>query len=123
MIEQIVNDLAEVDIWLDEYVSDDYKEQPLAQDWARISKVIEELGEAIAELILYTGQNPRKGRRAKPDAMLRELADVALTAILASLHFTKDADTVCALLAGKVEHITERMNADIRRRNILSAQH
>jgi hypothetical protein len=79
------------DLWLDECVSDRYKSQPLAQDWARVTKVDEEHGEAIAELILMTGQNPRKG--TDPSArskLLAELADKAITAILGIQHFTKD---------------------------------
>lgn len=81
-----------IDAWLDDNVSDSYKQQPLAQDWARISKVSEELGETISELILMSGQNPRKG--TCPDArmaMLKEAAQTALTGILAIQHFTKNA--------------------------------
>jgi hypothetical protein len=39
--------LTAMDLWLDDAVSDSYKEQPLAQDWARIAKIAEEAGEAI----------------------------------------------------------------------------
>src|SRR5450755_5196821 len=65
-----------VDRWLDANCSEDYKSQPLAQDWARVSKMIEELGEAISEIILFTGQNPRKPRDLTARArMLKEIAD------------------------------------------------
>ena len=80
-----------VDEWLDGHVAGEYLSQPLAQDWARVSKVIEECGEAIAELILCTGQNPRKP--LDPTAyqrLLQELADTAMTGIYAIQHFTKD---------------------------------
>lgn len=80
-----------VDEILDSQVSQIYKDQPLAQDWARVAKIAEEIGEAVAELILHTGQNPRKG--SDPDAfmrMLNELADCAMTPIYAIQHFTKD---------------------------------
>ena len=79
------------DIWLDEKVSNEYQLQPLAQHWARVSKITEECGEAIDALIRSTGQNPRKPHdvSARHD-MLSELADTALTAILAIQHFTKD---------------------------------
>ena len=83
-----------VDEWLDSKVGDWYKDQPLAQDWARIAKVQEELGEVIAEWILYTGQNPRKPQDDEAlDRMLRELADTAMTAIYAIQHFTKSEQT------------------------------
>src|SRR5215468_1460850 len=79
------------DLWLDECVSPEYKDQPLAQHWARVAKTKEEKGEAVEKLILWTGQNPRKLRSpaAKHD-MLSELADEAMTAILAIQHFTKN---------------------------------
>jgi len=80
-----------VDEHLDEKVSSVYKEQPLAQHWARVAKEKEEQGEAIAELILATGQNPRKPEdQAAYERLLDELADRALTSIYAIQHFTKD---------------------------------
>lgn len=101
--------VAAIDEYLDSGASDKYRNQPLAQDWARVSKVIEELGEAISEMILYTGQNPRKG--TVPEAreyMLNELGDVAFTAILAIQHFTKDADKTRDIIRGKGEAIAKR---------------
>jgi hypothetical protein len=80
-----------VDRTLDEQVADEYKNQPLAQDWARVAKDKEEHGEAIAELILATGQNPRKGRDpAAMERLVAELADRAMTSVYAIQHFTKD---------------------------------
>lgn len=73
--------------WLDTQVSPEYQKQPLAQDWARISKVTEEAGEAIEAFIGATGQNPRKGVTCSMDDVLSELADVALTGIYALIHF------------------------------------
>jgi hypothetical protein len=88
-----------VDRWLDSGVADIYTGQPLAQDWARVAKVAEEVGEAIAELILWTGQNPRKG--TDPDArerLLKELGDVVMTGVFAIQHFTKDIDVTQTVL-------------------------
>jgi NTP pyrophosphatase (non-canonical NTP hydrolase) len=80
-----------VDEILDAKVSTQYKDQPLAQDWARVSKVIEEAGEAVSELISYTGQNPRKQLDESAwTRLMQELADTALTAVYAIQHFTKD---------------------------------
>jgi hypothetical protein len=108
--------IARADTWLDERVGvaylDDYGYTNLAQDWARIAKIQEELGEAIAELILWTGQNPRKGKRPEArEKMLKELADTALTAILAIQHFTKDTADTETLLVDAQEKIYARANA------------
>jgi hypothetical protein len=98
----------EVDKLLDSNVSNIYKEQPLAQDWARVAKVTEEIGEAIAELILWTGQNPRKPLDlAARERLMKELADTALTGIYALQHFTKNADlTEEILISAQERHVT-----------------
>jgi len=96
-----------VDRILDDNVSALYRNEPLAQDWARVAKVIEEAGEAIAELISYTGQNPRKphGDSAAYMRMLAELADTAMTPIYAIQHFTKDVElTTGYLIAAQARH-------------------
>jgi len=81
-----------VDTWLDENCGPLYKEQPLAQTWARLTKDQEEKGESIAELILATGQNPRKAdQRGSRDRICEELADRAATSVFAIQHLTKDA--------------------------------
>jgi hypothetical protein len=89
----------EVDEHLDSGVAGEYKDQPLAQSWARVAKVTEEAGEAIAELILMTGQNPRKPQDpAACGRLLKELADVTMTGVYAIQHFTKDADATARIL-------------------------
>jgi hypothetical protein len=98
-----------VDNWLDEELPDFYQEQPLAQDWARISKVIEELGEAVAAMIGATGQNPRKGVTHHKDDILNELMDVVMTGILAVQHFTKDTNMTRDILRRKQDFIYRRM--------------
>lgn len=82
----------EIDFWLDSQVPIEYQEQRLAQNWARISKIGEELGEAIQNFIGYTGQNPRKGVINSLDEVIDELCDVVLTGTLAIQHLVKDAD-------------------------------
>lgn len=109
MLAQILIELAQVDAWLDSAVSPAYKAQPLAQDWARISKVGEELGEVIDAFILHTGPNHRKPGVDCMDDVLNELADVACTAILAMLHFTKDESKAGGILVDKVQSIGRRM--------------
>lgn len=99
-----------IDKWLDEKAGIAYQAHPLGQDWARVAKVGEELGEAISELILATGQNPRKG--IDPEAgqrLLDELADTAFTAIFAIQHFTKDPYRTREILQHKLRTIYQRM--------------
>lgn len=103
--------LSMLDTWLDSEVSPDYQAQPLAQDWARVTKVGEELGEAIGELIAWTGQNPRKGA-GDADArtrLLDELADVVWTGALAIQHFTKDTDATDRILVRRLERLHDRV--------------
>lgn len=102
---QALAEFADYDAWLDARVSDIYKDQPLAQDWARVTKVGEELGEAISALIAATGQNPRKGQSADGiDAVLSELADVVITGVLAIHHFTKSPMQTQNVLDRKLHH-------------------
>jgi NTP pyrophosphatase (non-canonical NTP hydrolase) len=98
-----------IDRWLDAYAGLQYQDQPLAQDWARLSKVAEELGEAIQAFIGYTGQNPRKGIVNSKDDVLDELADVVFTGILCVQHFTKDSQEVRDILRRKLRRIEERV--------------
>lgn len=116
MLGQILSDLAQVDTWLDEYVSRAYKDQPLAQDWARIAKVGEEFGEVVDAYIAYTGQNPRKPAPGAMGDVMKELTDVAYTAILAMLHFTKDPATVGTWLVEGSRALSRRMMEDKSRR-------
>lgn len=98
-----------IDEWLDGEVSIPYKEQELAQDWARVAKVTEEIGEAIAQLIWWTGQNPRKPMDfTAKHRMTDELADTAMTAILAIQHFTKDDVTTNGILSAALTRIYGR---------------
>lgn len=104
--------IAEADRILDGKVSLPYRDQPLAQDWARTAKVVEELGEAITELISWTGQNPRK--QASPGArerMLAELADTCVTAALAIQHFTKNTDATEAVILAAQQKCLDRLAA------------
>lgn len=104
-----VEAVALVDHWLDSAVADSYQGQPLAQDWARVAKVVEEAGEAIEALIAWTGQNPRKPRRVEArNELLTELADVALTAILGMQHFTKDAGQTWAYIDHRLARLQQR---------------
>lgn len=102
-----------VDMWLDTAVGSKYLMAPLAQDWARISKVQEELGEAVAAFIGATGQNPRKGDSHTMDEVLEELADTAITAIFAIQHFTKSSSASRQIIKNKIARIYQRSNKSI----------
>ena len=105
--------IQEVDAWLDSAVADCYQGQPLAQDWARVGKVIEELGEAVTALIGWTGQNPRKGKTHVEGDMLAELADVQCTAILAIQHFTKSIEDTTSFVNDAWEKIAGRIPSNL----------
>lgn len=103
------NTIAAIDTWLDSGAGQAYQNQPLAQDWARLSKVSEELGEAIAELILYSGQNPRKPQDAEAyGRMLKEIADVICTGLLCLQHFTKDMTITSKVINANLRKIITR---------------
>lgn len=50
----------------------------------RIIKLSEEVGEVSAAWIGYTGQNPRKGITHSKEDVVKELLDVAVTALVAA---------------------------------------
>jgi hypothetical protein len=109
-ISGMIEAIKEIDDWLDNGASSEYKEQPLAQDWARISKLAEEVGEAISEFILATGQNPRKGKDLlAEERMLLEMADVVWGGVLCIQHFTKNWWRTEDILRGKLEALHARV--------------
>lgn len=75
--------LMELSAWIDAGNADRGHE---AQLWGRCSKVAEECGEVVAALIGATGQNPRKGVTHSIDDVVKELFDVAVTALAAVEH-------------------------------------
>ena len=108
---------------LDEHVSQPYKDQPLAQDWARVAKAAGEVGEAIEALGAYSGQNPRKGVHGSPDDLLAELTDGALTCVYAIQHFTKDAEATIEILLSRAEYHVQRRKEQLRRTSDLEDPH
>jgi hypothetical protein len=87
------------------------------EDSMRIMKVGEEFGEAVAAYIGMTGQNPRKGITHTQSDVMSELADVAITAMCAMVHFAGPDNANRAMiarahLASKVDGIIERSNIE-----------
>jgi NTP pyrophosphatase (non-canonical NTP hydrolase) len=80
-----------VDAHLDAETGLEYRDQPLAGHWSRITKVCAEAGEVMDALSLATGENPRKGTAAGGwDRVLEELGDVMAAAAFGIQHVTKD---------------------------------
>lgn len=112
-IKELMIYIHNVDDILDDRVHMDYKGAcALAQDWARVAKIMEEGGEAIQELISWTGQNPRKGPPdpAARTRLLKELADTALTALYAMQHFQKNVAEVFIILEATAQSHYERLS-------------
>ena len=101
-----------MDAHLDEEVGFPYRLAPLAQDWARIVKVVEEAGEAVEALMGLTGQNPRKGHYGVEMDLWSELADVTMTGLYALQHFTKDRELTMELLLKRAQYHEERVFGD-----------
>lgn len=87
--------LAELSRWID---SAQGARDIEAITWGRLAKVAEESGEVIAAWIGTTGQNPRKGITHSRDDVMKELLDVAVTALAAYEHMTDNrGDAIQAL--------------------------
>ena len=97
-----------VDEWLDSEMSPDYAAQPLAHDWARITKVCEEAGEVWKALSRETGENPRKGACGTEDELLEELADTASAAMCAIQHRTKNTARTASVIMAAMEKAAKR---------------
>jgi hypothetical protein len=102
--------ITSIDEYLDSEVGEQYRFHPLAQDWARVSKIGEEYGEAVNALIGITAQNPRKGYYSSREELIKELLDVAATALVAVEHFTKDGCT-WERLQDHIAYLKGRVNA------------
>lgn len=85
-------EIAALSEWVDMYPPNATRDAE-AQAWGRLSKISEEVGEAVAAFVGATNQNPRKGHTHGPDAVQKELLDVALTALCAYEHFTGNRGT------------------------------
>lgn len=76
--------------------------------WRRIGKVGEEYGEVVEAWLGALGENPRKGVTGCADDVVRELLDVATTALGAVEHFTGFDGSAMSMLADHVEYVCER---------------
>jgi len=89
--------LASLSKWIDYNIENVRRDQE-ARTWGRLAKISEECGEVIGAFIGMTGQNPRKGYTHTEDDVLKELLDVAITALCAYEHMTYNGgDSLMAL--------------------------
>lgn len=82
-----------------------------ARLWGRTAKVAEEAGEVISEVVLLTGQNPRKAYGGNVLDLEAEMYDVAITALGAIWHLYDNepgATDVIAGLEAAVAKVAER---------------
>jgi NTP pyrophosphatase (non-canonical NTP hydrolase) len=82
------------------------------QSWVRVAKIVEELGEAFADLVSHSGGQPRKPRKSMDDVR-KELLDVAGSALMAWVHThdnVADHDVMAALNEG-LHFVTDRVGA------------
>jgi hypothetical protein len=113
----LFGDIARINHWIESANGPSQHE-----DSMRVLKIGEEIGEAfetlapvnvaygraVAAYIGMTGQNPRKGVTHTSLDLLRELADVAVTALCAMEHFTGSPEITRGLLASKITEIIVR---------------
>ncbi|QSB17486.1 MazG-like family protein [Natronosporangium hydrolyticum] len=83
--------------WLDEHQGTGREQQTI-----RILKLTEEAGEAARAWIGATGQNPRHAVTHSVDDVAAELADTAITALVAIESLGCDANQVMADCAAKI---------------------
>lgn len=77
---------------------------PAMDDWTRLAKVMEELGETAEALIRYEGNNPRKERLRAVD-VADEYGDVIMTALAGMVALGFDPNDV---LERQMEKTQER---------------
>lgn len=94
--------------WLDSDVAPQYRAQPLAHLWARVTKVCSEAGEVMDALSALTGENPRKGVCGTEAELLGELGDAAIAPILAIQHLTGDTAATWAVVSAALVKVRER---------------
>ena len=95
--------------WLD---SANAHRDPEARTWGRLAKLAEESGEVVEAYIGFTGQNPRKGNTHLLGDVLKELMDVALTALQAYHHLTQGNVSTMAELEAHMLYQLQRVGLE-----------
>lgn len=100
-----------IDAFLDSHRNPDYIAQPLANDWARGTKVLVEGGEVWEALSKMTGENFRKGVCGTLDDLLGELGDCVSAAMCGIQHFTKDTAVTWSVVSAAFTKAARRVAA------------
>jgi|SRR4051812_17611877 hypothetical protein len=126
------NDLARISAWIDNHNGGTFdlnSDAGLARAWGRTSKISEEVmevqgaggsdvvvsalagaqGRVVTALIGATGQNPRKGVTHTEDDVVKELCDVALTALAAVESITGNRGESMTLFRDHIRGVERRM--------------
>lgn len=104
-----------VDAYLDDAGPQWAKDCPEANMQRRIGKAQLEAAEAMEELSLLTGENPRKGRHPEArERMLGELGDTACAALLGIQSVTKDTGATWTVFLEALEKAWSRVPPEAR---------
>jgi putative hydrolase of HD superfamily len=107
-LDRLLAIVRDIDAHIDASRSRPFLDQPLAGDWARVTKVCEESGEVWAALSMATGENPRKGTGSW-EKVLEELGDVISAALCAIQHLTKDEARTLAVMTAALRKAHDRI--------------
>lgn len=99
--------LAALSDWIDTSPANAARDREAAT-WGRLAKITEEAGEVIAAFIGATEQNPRKGRTHDGTDVIKELLDVALTALCAVEHMTGNSGRSMGELSDHIRSVAGR---------------
>jgi NTP pyrophosphatase (non-canonical NTP hydrolase) len=108
-LDELLETVTVVDANIDASAAPAYRAQPLAADWARVTKVCEEAGEVWRALSKWTGENPRKGVCGTRDDLLGELGDTVSAAMCAIQHLTKDTAETWAVVSAALIKARQRI--------------
>jgi len=109
-LDQLMHVIETVDAHLDEAAPQWAKDCPEANMARRVGKAQLEGAEAMEELSLLTGENPRKGQDfTAGERMLAELGDTAVAALLGIQSQTKDIARTWAVFTAALDKALSRV--------------
>lgn len=104
--------LAALSTWVDSHPPNRDRD-PEAQLWGRCAKVAEESGEVVQALIAATRQNPRKPQSGCVDDVVKELLDVAVTALGAVEHILGNDGGSLDMMFNHLAYLTDRVGLTV----------
>lgn len=112
-VQKLQSRITALSLWID-HAEPNARRDDEAATWGRLAKIGEEFGEVIAAFIGYTGQNPRKGVTHTRLDVLKELLDVAVTALAAAEHVGGHEGLTLPALADHVRGLSVRAGIEDR---------